>query len=119
MFEVILSQILQEDGRRFVILYGSNGTGKTIVLFQCFIMQLANLKLRGKKLNALVLVGTDSIKDPICGTGSLKHGLQYCGTADCDGPELLYDLKTKYLQPFELVKHIVPTTFEKACKSKC
>ena len=64
------------------------------------------------------MVGTDSIKDPICGTESLRHGLRYCKTPHCDGPELLYDLKTKYLSSFHQLKHIQPTTFKKACQGK-
>lgn len=103
-------------GPRFVVLYGSNGTGKTIVLFQCFLMQISNFKLRDKAYQAMVLVATDSIKDPICGKTSLKHGWKHCGTPNCDGPELLYDLKTKYLGSLSHCNDITVTTLEKACQ---
>ena len=101
-----------------MVLFGSNGTGKTIVLFQCLVMLISSLKLEGKHCEVLVIVGADSIKDPTCGTSSPKHGLKYCGKQDCEGSELLYDLKTKYLDSVYLFKDVQPTTFEKSCKSK-
>ena len=111
-------QILHNGGPRFVVLYGSNGTGKTIVLFQCLVMLISKLELEEKSFEVLVMVGTDSIKDPICGTESLRHGLQYCKTANCDGPELLYDLKAKYLDSFYQLKYVQPIRFEKACQGE-
>ena len=101
-----------------MVLYGSNGTGKTVVLFQCFAMQVSSFIVNEQAFEMLVMVGTDSIKEPICGTNRLKHGLKYCGTTDCDGPELLYDLKTKYLDTIDNFKDVQPTTLEKACKGK-
>ena len=100
------------------MLIGSNGTGKTIVLFQCLIMQLSDFKLKGKDFDVMALVGTDSIKDPKCNQTSLKHGLNHCGKQDCEGSELLYDLKTKYLDSVDLFKNVQPITFEKACDGK-
>ena len=113
--------MLQSDGggTRFVILYGSNGTGKTIVLFQCLVMQISKFRFDQQPFEVLVMVGSESIKDPICGTDSLRHGLKHCGTPDCDGSELLFDLKTRYLDSYHQLKDIEPTTFEKACKSNC
>ena len=99
-----------------MVLFGSNGTGKTIVLFQCLVMLISSLKLEGKHCEVLVMVGADSIKDPTCWTSSPKHGLKYCGKQDCEGSELLYDLKTKYLDSVYLFKDVQPTTFEKSCQ---
>ena len=101
-----------------MVLFGSNGTGKTIVLFQCLVMLISSLKLEGKDCETLMIVGAPSIKDPKCDQTSLKHGLNYCGKQDCEGSELLYDLKTKYLASFDSLKDVQPTTFEKPCKSK-
>ena len=86
------------------------------VLFQCLVMQIAKFKLEGKVCEPIVLVGSDSIKDPKCGTSCLKHGKQFCGTPKCDGSELLYDLKSKYLDSFDGLKDVKPTSFAKACK---
>ena len=81
-------------------------------------MLIARWKLEGKLHEIIVMVGTDTIRDPICGTDNLRHGLKYCKTPNCDGPELLYDLKTKYLNSYDQLKHIQPTTFKKACQGK-
>ena len=99
-----------------MVLLGSNGTGKTIVLFQCLVMLISSLKLKGKHCETLVIVGAASIKDPKCDQTTLKHGLNYCGKQDCEGSELLYDLKTKYLDSIYLFKDVQPTTFEKSCQ---
>ena len=109
-------QILTNGGPRFVVLYGSNGTGKTIVLFQCLVMLVSALKLECKSLEVFVLVGANSIKYPICGNSTSKHGLNYCGVKDCEESELIYDLKTRYLANFDQLKDVQPTSFEKACK---
>ena len=81
-------------------------------------MLISSLKLKGKDCETLVIVGAASIKDPKCNQTTLKHGLNHCGKQDCEGSELLYDLKTKYLASFDFLKEVQPTTFDKACKSK-
>ena len=81
-------------------------------------MLISSLKLEGKDCETLVIVGASSIKDPKCNQTSLKHGLNYCGKQGCEGSELLYDLKTKYLDSLDFFKNVQPTTFEKACMSK-
>ena len=97
-------------------MYGSNGTGKTIVLFQCLVMLISSLKLKGKDFDVMAIVGTDSIRDPICKKSSQKHGLNYCGAKGCEESELIYDLKTKHLGNFDHLKDVQPISFEKACK---
>ena len=74
--------------------------------------------LKGKDFEAMVLVGTESIKDPICGKSTQKHGLNYCGTINCEESELMYDIKTKYLGNFDYLRDIQPISFEKTCKRK-
>ena len=81
-------------------------------------MLISSLKLEDTNCEVMVIVGADSIKDPTCGTSSPKHGLNYCGKQDCEESELLYDLKTKYLGSFDQLKHVQPTSFEKACAGK-
>ena len=81
-------------------------------------MLISSLKLKDTNCEVMVIVGADSINDPTCGTSSPKHGLNYCGKQDCEESELLYDLKTKYLAPFDQLKHVQPISFEKACASK-
>ena len=69
-------------------------------------MQISSFMLRQKPFDALILVGADSVKESICGKAGLKHGLRYCGTPNCDGPELLHDLKTKHLDTLHFVKQV-------------
>ena len=102
-----------------MVLYGSNGTGKTIVLFQCLVMLISSLKLKGKEFEVMVIVGAESIKDPICGKSTLKHGLNYCGANNCEESELIYDLKTRYLGNFNQLRNIQPISFDRACERKC
>ena len=78
-------------------------------------MWVSSLKLAKKDFDVRMMVGTDSIKDPICGETALKHGLDYCGKSECEESELIYDLKTKYLDNFGQLAHIQPTSFKKAC----
>ena len=79
-------------------------------------MLISSLKLNGKDFEVMVIVGADSIKDPICEKSTLKHGLNHCGKQDCEGSELLYDLKTKYLNSYSQLEDVEPLSFEKACK---
>ena len=65
-----------------------------------------------------MIVGADSIKDPICGKPIQKHGMNYCGTKWCEESELIYDLKSKYLGNFDQLKNVLPISFEKACRRK-
>ena len=58
------------------------------------MMLISSMKLKGKDFEVKVIVGAKSIKDPICGNSTLKHGLNYCGTKNCEESELIYDLKT-------------------------
>ena len=111
-------QILTIGGPRFVVLYGSNGTGKTIVLFQCLVMLISSIKLKGDDFEVMAVVGADSIKDPTCGKSSPKHGLNHCGKQDCEESQLLHDLKSKYLGKFEELKQVRPKSFQKACDGK-
>ena len=81
-------------------------------------MLISSLKLEGKGCEVMVIVGADSIKDPKCNNSTLKHGLNHCGQQDCEGSELLYDLKTKYLDSLDLLKDVQPTTFKTAFKGE-
>ena len=81
-------------------------------------MQISKFRFDQQPYEVLVMVGSESIKNPICGTDSLRHGLKHCGTTNCDGSELLYDLKTKYLDTYHQLEDVQPTTFDKACKGK-
>ena len=80
-------------------------------------MMFSSFKLKGKELEPLFLVGSDSVKDPICGKSASRHGLNYCGTKNCEESELLFDLKNKYLINFggQQSKQIQPSTLNKAC----
>ena len=82
---------------------------------------VSSFRLKGEELEPLFLVGSDSIKDhPICGKSVSRHGLNYCGTKNCEESELLFDLKNKYLINFggQQLKQIQPTTLNKACQGK-
>ena len=81
-------------------------------------MQISHFKLKGKDFEVMVLVGTDSIQEPKCKQNTVKHGLNYCGTQGCEGSELLYDLKTKYLDTFDHFKDVQPMPFVKACEGE-
>ena len=81
-------------------------------------MLISSLKLEGKEFEVMVIVGAESIKYPICGKSTQKHGLNHCGTKGCEESELIYDLKTKYLGNFDRLNDVQPISFEKACKSK-
>ena len=81
-------------------------------------MLTSSLKLKGKDFEVMVIVGAESIKDPICGKSTQKHGLNYCGTQNCEESELIYDLKTKYLGNFDHRRNVQPISFEKTCKRK-
>ena len=70
-------------------------------------------------MEAMFFVGTDLVKDPICGKSTLKHGLNHCGTRYCEESELLFDLKNKHLKYIgNHSEQIKPTTLNKACKGK-
>ena len=87
------------------------------MLCQCLNMLVSSFRVRKKELETLFLIGTDSIKDPICGKSVRRHGLNYCGTKDCEESELLYDLKNKHLVHFgPKLNHIQPTTLNKIFK---
>ena len=81
-------------------------------------MLISSLKLKSKDFEVMMIVAADSIKDPTCGKSTQKHGLNYCGKQDCEESQLLHDLKTKYLDSFDQLGHIQPTSFENACASK-
>ena len=81
-------------------------------------MFISSLKLKDKDFEAMLIVSAKSIKDPICGKSTQKHGLNYCGTINCEESELIYDFKTKYLGNFDHLKDVQPISFEKACKGK-
>lgn len=81
-------------------------------------MQVSAFKLKDIDFEVMVVVGTDSINEPKCKQKTLKHGLNYCGTQGCEGSELLYDLKAKYLDTFDYFKDVQPTSFKKACEGE-
>ena len=92
---------------------GNSNTRKCATLL---VMLISSLKLKGKDFDVMAIVGTDSIRDPICKKSSQKHGLNYCGAKGCEESELIYDLKTKHLGNFDHLKDVQPISFEKACK---
>ena len=80
-----------------VFLWGSSGTGKTLLLVEILKMYLAHFKLKNVRTRVLVIVYHVTVSD------------------DC---KLIEDLKEKYLTLGKNEADIQVMTFKQACKGK-
>ena len=78
-------------------MWGSSGTGKTLLLVETLRIMMAYYKLQKIDTEVIVLTYHDYISE---------------------SSELLKDLKTKYLQSITEDKTIKITTFKQLCKGK-
>ena len=80
-----------------MFLWGSSGTGKTLLLVEILKMYLAHFKLKNVRPKVLVIVYHHTVSD------------------DC---KLIEDLKEKYLTLIKDESDIKVMTFRKACRGK-
>ena len=80
-----------------LFLWGSSGTGKTLLLIECLRIMMAKCKLQKPKKNVEAIV------------------LVYHHSIDEDS-ELMKDLEKKYLPSINSKDNIKPKTFKQLCK---
>ena len=77
------------------MVWGTNGTGKTIVLVQCLQIKNSILKLEGKKTKIHIVVYHPLIKE---------------------GSQLLKDMKNKYIPSMHVTNEVELKTFRQICE---
>ena len=85
------------QGLQHVFLWGSSGTGKSVLLFQALRIMLAHFKLKKKETDVIVLTYHHHIKDD---------------------SELINDFNVKYLPSIFSDGKIQARTFKSFCEGK-